>query len=55
MIRLIRVTKEEMQKLRKRFPNLHATRTVHKYYVEERPKVLAYLRESCGARVKHYA
>ena len=41
---MIQVTKEEMKKLRERFPGVRATRTVHKYYIEENPRLLAFLR-----------
>lgn len=41
---MIQVSKEEMKKLRERFPNIRATRTVHKYYIEENPRVLAFLK-----------
>lgn len=40
---MVRITKEEMQKLRERFPNIRATRTVHKYYIEEAPEYIAFL------------
>ena len=41
---MIQVSKEEMKKLRERFPNIRATRTVHKYYIEENPRVLSFLK-----------
>lgn len=41
---MIQVSKEEMKKLRERFPKLHARRTVNKYYIEEAPRVMAYLK-----------
>lgn len=44
---MIQVTKEEMAKLRKRFPNIQATRTVHKYYVEESREVVSFLKSNC--------
>ncbi len=44
---MIRASKTEMRKLRERFPNIRATRTVHNYYVEERPEVVAFLRSGC--------
>lgn len=43
---MIQVSKEEMKKLRDRFPNIQATRTVHKYYVEERPEIVSFLKNS---------
>lgn len=45
---MIQVTKEELSKLREKFPDLRATRTVHKYYIEENPKVMALLRKPKG-------
>lgn len=46
---LIQVSKEDMRKLRKRFPGVQATRTVHKYYVEERPEYVSFLKRSAKA------
>lgn len=43
---MIQVSKEEMKKLRERFPNILATRTVHKYYVEERPEIMSFLKKN---------
>ena len=45
--KMIQVSKEEMAKLRERFPGIHATRTVHKYYVEERREIIAFLKNNC--------
>ena len=52
---MIQVSKEEMKRLRERFPKLHARRTVNRYYVEETPKVMAFLRgaQSRKERVRH--
>ena len=51
---MIQVSKEEMKKLRERFPGIRATRTVHKYYIEENPRVLAFLgREHKDGGRKH--
>ena len=41
---MIQVDKTQIKKLRERFPGIYATRTVHKYYVEENPKVVAFLK-----------
>lgn len=41
---MIMVSKVEMKALRERFPEIHARRTVNKYYVEESPKVVSFLR-----------
>lgn len=41
---MIVVTKEEIKALRDRFPGVHVHRTVNKYYVEENPKVVAFLK-----------
>lgn len=38
------VTKSELEALRCRFPALETVRTVHKYYVVEKPAVMRYLR-----------
>lgn len=38
------VTKSEREALRCRFPDLEIVRTVHKYYVVEKPAVMRYLR-----------
>lgn len=42
---MVQVNKQEMKELRKRFPKIHATRTVHKYYVEESPEVMSFLKK----------
>ena len=52
---MIQVSKEEMQRLRKRWPNIRATRTVHKYYVDEVPRVMAYIRGGLGQKVERHA
>ena len=52
---MIQVSKEEMKLLRKRFPWIHATRTVHKYYVEESPKVLAFMKSTSGRKENGHA
>lgn len=52
---MIQVNKEDMKQLRKRFPNLKATRTVHKYYIEEDPKVIAYLKNGNNDRGRQHA
>lgn len=41
---LIQVSKQEMKALRKRFPNIQATRTVNKYYVTETNGVVSFLK-----------
>jgi len=50
---LIQVSKEEMKKLRERFPHIRATRTVHKYYVDETTKVMNFLKNGCGMERKN--
>ena len=52
---MIQVNKSEMKKLRQRFPGIHATRTVHKYYIEERPEIVAFLKNGCGEKVIRHA
>lgn len=53
-VTVIQVSKEEMKKLRERFPYIRATRTVHKYYIEENPKVMAFIRgDRKGGGRKH--
>lgn len=48
---MILISKEEKEKISKRFPNIHITRTMkqkskrHKYYCEEGRAVLSYLDE----------
>lgn len=48
---MILISKEEKEKISKRFPNIHITRTMkqkskrHKYYCEEGRAVLKYLEE----------
>lgn len=41
---MIKVSKEEMAKLRERWPDIRATRTVHHYYIEESPRYVNYLK-----------
>ena len=41
---MVPVTKSEREALQRRFPDLEIVRTVHKYYVGERPSVMHYLR-----------
>ena len=41
---MIQVSKKEMEALRERFPFIRATRTVHKYYIEERAEYVAFLK-----------
>jgi len=41
---MIQVNKQEMAKLREKFPKIKATRTVHKYYIEEAPEYIAFLK-----------
>lgn len=47
---MICITKEEMKSLRRQFPRIQATRTVHKYYVAETPAVVKFLNERFGRR-----
>lgn len=51
---MIRVTKEQMKALRKRYPDIQATRTVHGYYVGEYTRVIAFLKNACGRKVEHH-
>ena len=55
MIELIQVSKEDMKKLRERFPFIRATRTVHKYYVEESPEVMSFLKNGQKGRAQKHA
>jgi len=50
---MVNVTKQEVTKLREAFPDLHVTRTVHKYYVEESLRVMKLLREIRGNGGRH--
>ena len=51
---MVRLSKEEMKRMRERFPKIQATRTVHRYYIEERPEYMAFLKNgTVGARRKH--
>lgn len=52
---MIQVSKKEMQKLRERFPHIRATRTVHKYYIEERPDYMAFLRGDRRRKGRNHA
>lgn len=52
---MIQVSKQEMQKLRERFPNIRATRTVHKYYIEERPDYISFLRGGRRRKDRNHA
>ena len=52
---MIQVTKEEMARLRKRFPNIKATRTVHKYYVEESREIVSFLKNNCENEERSHA
>ena len=52
---MIQVSKEDMKRLRKRFPNIRATRTVHKYYVEERPEFMSFLDNKHKSEGRKYA
>lgn len=52
---MIPVSKEQLQKIRERFPNIRATRTVHKYFIEENPKVMAYIKNGEKARRREHA
>lgn len=49
---MIQVSKEDMKKLRSRFKDIQATRTVNKYYIEERPKYVEFLKNGSGRPVK---
>lgn len=52
---MIQVSKDDMKKLRKKFPGIRARKTVHKYYVDEVPRVIAFLKSECGYVVSRYA
>jgi len=52
---MIQVSKYEMKKLRERWPDIRATRTVHKYYIEENPKWVAFLKNGCKPVEHKYA
>ena len=52
---MIQVSKAEMAKLRERVPGIHATRTVHKYYVEESREVVAFLKNNCKTKERPHA
>ncbi len=52
---MIQVTKEQMKKLRKKFPGIQATRTVHKYYIEENPQYIDYLKDGWKDEERKYA
>lgn len=41
---MVQVSKEELKRLEEHFGRINATRTVHKYYIEENPRVMAYLK-----------
>lgn len=52
---MIQVTRDEIIKLRERFPDIKATRTVNKWYVPEESKYMHYLKNGCGMKViEHY-
>lgn len=54
---MVLISKEEKEKISKRFPNIHITRTMkqkskrHKYYCEEGVAVLKYLGELRTERI----
>ena len=52
---MIQVSKGEMKLLRARFPRIHARRTVHKYYIEESPKVMAFLKNMYSRKERAHA
>lgn len=41
---MIQISKNEARLIREAFPALHIKRTVNRYYIEERPQVLAFLK-----------
>lgn len=49
---MIQISKDEARMIRKQFPNIHMKRTVNKYYAEERPQLLQFLKRSTGKDVK---
>ena len=51
---MIQVTREQMKKLRKQFPNIQATKTVHKYYVAETNAIMAFVKSNCKPPEKNY-
>lgn len=46
---MIQVERDKIDILRKVFPHIHIRRTANKYYIEESPKVVLYLKR-CGIR-----
>lgn len=40
---MIQIDKREAEMVRKKFPFVHIHKTVHKYYVEEAPRVMRFL------------
>lgn len=52
---MIKVSKEEMELIKEFFPYVHATRTAHNYYVEERREVLSFLRDGYYTVEARYA
>lgn len=52
---MIQVTKEQMRKLREQFPGIRATRTVHKYYIEENPKYCQFIKNGCRREERQHA
>lgn len=52
---MIQVSKEEAKVVRRYFPEVAMKRTVNKYYIEERPKVIDFLKNRATAKdVKAY-
>lgn len=49
---MIQISKSEARMVRKMFPNIHMKRTVNKYYAEERPQLLQFLKRPIGKDVK---
>ena len=41
---MIQIDKHEAEMVRKKFPFVHIHKTVHKYYVEEAPRIMRFLR-----------
>lgn len=47
---LINISQEQAALVRKRFPNVHVRRTVHKYYMEENPRAMRFLQNDKRAK-----
>lgn len=48
---MIQISKDEARMLRQHFPGVAIKRTVNKYYIEERPRVLEFLKRVAAMKV----